>query len=169
MDFLLKTIWDLITIYMEFWQTIIGIIIGGLLAIVGGIAGIYLQAKKARKIKMDEIIALRMVDASAKGYSVLERVRSMHIQCSLNDTVAELLKHEAWFFNNRLFLPGKFSSYWLAGRNKLIKLQRMEKDPNGDKKMLTQLASEIDETLDKAILEIHKEMDLERINLSVET
>ena len=90
----------------------------------------------------------------------------MHIQCSLDETVKELLKYEQWFFDNRLFLPRKFPDYWLAGRNKLRQLQILEKVPDSDSKKLSDLAKEIDDLFDGAISEIYKEMNLEKIEIS---
>jgi hypothetical protein len=45
-----------------------GILIGGILAILGGFFAQWLQAKYARKTRMDQIIAERAVDTYTEAY-----------------------------------------------------------------------------------------------------
>jgi len=53
------------------------VIIGGLLAILGGFVATYYQAKKARKIRMDEIIAEKKIQASAEAFTKFTELKGI--------------------------------------------------------------------------------------------
>jgi len=142
----------------------IEIIVGGILATIGGMVGIWLQAKSARKIRMEEAIAEKKVQINAEAYSHMKTISSMLIQASLEDTYKTIIDLEDWFFNARIFLPGKFPDKWLSVRNGLSKAKRLEGQPDKSEE-LTKLEQDLSEIAEEAILEIYKDMKLERIKI----
>ena len=68
-----------------------------------------------------------------------------------------------WFFLNRLYLPGKFPSKWIAIRNGLSKLQEWRGDPTRSATDREALTKKIQATTAEAIGEIYKDMGLEPI------
>lgn len=142
----------------------IELIIGGLLATIGGMIGIWFQASQARKIRMEEAIAEKKVQTNAEAYSRMKEIASMLLQSTIKETYGKIIQHEEWFFNVRLFLPGKFPDKWLSVRNGLAKAVRLE-GQNDKTDELSKLKKDISEIAEEAILEIYKEMKLERIKI----
>lgn len=141
------------------------VIVGGLIAILGGIIGMWFQAKNARRIKMDEIIAEKKVEVNAEAYKRMKVISSMLVQTSTEETLKKILNEEEWFFNVRLFLPGKFPDKWLSIRNGLSKAQRLQGIPEKTDE-LSELEGELPKLAEEAILEIYKEMNLPRIKVT---
>lgn len=150
---------------MENYLPLLQVLLGGLLATLGGIIGIRLQAKYARKIKMDEITAEKKVIANAEAYSRIKKIASMFIPSSLEDTLRKILEYEEWFFNNRLFLPGKFPDKWLTLRNGIAKLVRLSKQASADPGEATEIEDKMNQVAEEAIEEIYKEMGLKEIKI----
>jgi hypothetical protein len=147
---------------------ILHILLGGLLAILGGMIGKRLEAKYARKIRMDQIIAERTVDASAQAYAYMKDIEGRLIQDTLENIYTRVLKREGWLITSRLYLPGKFPDKWFAIRNRLAKAIRRERQlsTTGTQKTvdeLQHLEKELKRLVEDAILEIYKEMKLPRI------
>lgn len=146
-------------------EPMLQVIVGGLLAILGGIIGMWWQARNARRIRMDEIIAERKVKANAEAYARMKTISSMLIQASPDETLKKILVYEGWFFGERLFLPGKFPDKWLSIRNGLSKAQRLQGiTEKADE--LSKLEGELSKLAEEAILEIYKEMNLPRITVT---
>jgi len=140
-------------------------LIGGLLAIVGGWSATWYQLRNARKNRMDEIIAERKVTANAQAYAYAKDIQSSLIQNDLPDTLQRILSREAWFFNNRLFLPGTFPAKWLSARNDLQKLIRWQQDTTKTSEEKNALEERIQTSVTEAIDEIYKDMNLTRIEI----
>jgi len=140
------------------------VLLGGLLAILGGLIATWYQAKKARKIRMDEVIAEKKVTANAEAYAKMKDIQSQLALSTLQDVLKVLLENESWLFGNRLFLPGKFPDKWLTIRNNVNEAMKLEKQPEKAdelaylKKVLPKIANE-------AIDIIYKDMELERIEV----
>ncbi len=149
-------------------QPMLNILLGGILAILGGIVGAWLQAKYARRTRMDQIIAERAVDANSEAYAHMKDIEAKLIQETLQNTYKTILKHQEWLIRSRLYLPGRFPDKWFTIRNKLGKAVRLEQQlakpiaqQTADE--LTQLEEQLKHLVDEAILEIYKEMKLSRI------
>lgn len=137
-------------------------LLGGLLAILGGLGAIWLQLRYTRKNRMNELMAERKVTANAEAYRYAKEIETFP-QRSAQEILALILEREEWFFNNRLFLPGKFPAKWLSIRNDLQKLAGMPRValiPDDEREKLKKRI--IQSTAD-AINEIYKDMDLDRI------
>ena len=140
------------------------ILLGGLLAILGGFIATWYQAKKARKIRMDEVIAVKKVDANAEAYVKMKGIVSLLAQSKLQDALKVILANESWLFSNRLFLPGKFPDKWLTIRNNVNEAIRLEKQPEKAKE-LAFLKKILPNIADEAIDIIYKDMEVERIEV----
>jgi hypothetical protein len=97
--------------------SLLSALIGGSLAIVGGLIGAIYAARTVRKTRMEELIAERKITADAEAYSALKEFQGLFIQAAPEVTNKALQAREEWFFNNRLFFPGKFPALWLSIRN----------------------------------------------------
>lgn len=150
-------------IVLEFLQEskeMIQVIIGGILATFGGMIGIWFQAKNARKIRMDEIIAEKKIQANNEAYIRIKMIEAMLIQADLDDVKSKFYEYDEWFFNTRLFLPGKFPDKWLSIKNNLIKAIGLKRSLPDSATELTKLEDYLDKLKDEAIDEIYKEMEL---------
>jgi hypothetical protein len=151
------------------FQPMLQVLIGGLLAILGGVVGMWLQAKYARRVRMDEIIAEKKVATNAEAYSRMIEIASMLRQLTKKETHDKIMEYEKWFFNARLFLPGTFPNKWLSIRNGLSRALRLEKRLGSDDVAdeLTTLEEHIEKLADEAIEEIYKEMNLPKIEIEL--
>ncbi|MCJ7546992.1 MAG: hypothetical protein MUP30_09270 [Deltaproteobacteria bacterium] len=128
--------------------------------------GPYIQAKKTRRMRMDEVLAEKKIVADGEAYARMKDIQSMLIQLTLQDVKKEMSKEERWFFKNLLFLPGKFPDMWLTIRNnvdqsirlekKMIKardteFEKLSKETDEKFKFVTKLAED-------ALLEIYKDI-----------
>lgn len=141
------------------------IILGGLLAILGGFFATWYQAKKARKIRMDEVIAEKKVTANAEAYAKMKDIASRLLQETFQNVLKVIIENESWLFENRLFLPGKFPNKWLSIRNNVYRAIEVEKQSPEKTNELVSLKNALINTANEAIDEIYKEMELERIEV----
>ena len=141
------------------------IIIGGLLAIIGGIAGVWIQAKCARRIKMDEIIAEKKVIANNEAYGKIKTIEAMLFQSELGDVKSKMYEYDDWFFNTRLFLPGKFPNKWLSIKSNLIQAISLHRKLPETANALIELEGYLKRLVHEAIDEIYKEMKLSKIEI----
>lgn len=140
------------------WDTLLG----GLLATLGGWGALYFQLRYARKNRMNEITAERKVTANAKAYKYGKEIEAFP-QRSGQEILTMMLKREEWFFENRLFLPGKFPAKWLSIRNDFHKLFGMPRKVLISDDERAALEKRIKQSTAEAIDEIYKDMDLDRI------
>lgn len=143
------------------WQTLLG----ALLAVLGGWGAIWYQSRNTRKNRMEEITAERKVTANAQAYAYAKEIVSALVQESANETLQRILHRERWFFDNRLYLPGTFPNKWLSTRNDLSKLVRWETDASKTAEQKSSLEERIKRTLNEAIDDIYKDMNLQRIEI----
>ena len=136
-------------------------LLGGLLAILGGWGSTYFQLRYARKNKMEEVVAERKIEVNAEAYSIIKEIQGAFIQASIEETNKLLFTHEQWFFDNRLFLPGKFPLLWLSIRGNVSKLIRRERMTNSDSSELEAIHISVQNDIKEAITEIYNDMGIE--------
>lgn len=141
------------------------ILLGGVLAILSGFIATLYQAKKARKIRMDEVIAEKKVTANAEAYAKMKDIASRLAHGTLQDVLRVIIENESWFFSNRIFLPGKFPDKWLTIRNNVDKAIKLQEQLPEKASELASLKDALREIANKAIDEIYKEMELPRIEV----
>ncbi|HEY9202131.1 MAG TPA: hypothetical protein VIQ81_11095 [Gammaproteobacteria bacterium] len=135
-------------------------LLGGLLAVLGGWGSTYFQLRYARKNKMDEVVAERKVEVNAQAYSHIKDIQGSFLQATTKDTNNLIYKYEQWFFDNRLFLPGKFPTLWLSIRTNLNKYARTEQTKDTESVELEKLNKKIHDDIKEAIDEIYKDMGI---------
>lgn len=136
------------------------VLIGGLLAILGGMVSLWFQAKNARRIRMDEIIAEQKIQANNEAYIRIKTIEAMLIQSELEDVKNKFYEYDAWFFNTRLFLPGKFPDKWLSIKSNLIKAIGLKRRLPDSATELGNIEAYLSKLKDEAIDEIYEEMNL---------
>lgn len=72
----------------------IEVIIGGLLAIIGGMVATWFQAKNARRIRMDEIIAEKKIAANNEAHIRIKTIESMLIQATLKELKDKMYEYD---------------------------------------------------------------------------
>ena len=149
--------------------SLLGALIGGVLAIVGGLIGAIYAAKTVRKTRMEELVAERKVTANAEAYSALKEIQGLFIQASAETTEKALLAREEWFFSNRLFFPGKFPALWLTIRHDIQSYNFGLNKRTKDEKELAALHERIKANLTAGIMEVYKDMQLDPIKLDIDT
>ncbi|MFH1776905.1 MAG: hypothetical protein ABH952_05035 [Candidatus Omnitrophota bacterium] len=142
------------------------LIIGGILATVGGMVSIWFQAKNARKIRMDEIIAEKKIVANNEAYIRTKRIESMLIQSyNMEDVRNKMQDYEEWFFTNCLFLPREFSNKWLTLKINVSKVCRMMKKIPFEVEKIIKLEGQLSRLVREAKDIIYKEMGLTRMKV----
>lgn len=135
------------------------ILLGGFLTLLGSWTAIWFQLQNSRKLKMEEVIAEKKVEANAQAYSRIKEVEARFQQCSLEDTLKYVLGQEDWFFDNRLFLPGNFAALWMKVRLDLTRLGRKQQSPTAtSSKELEEIDDGIVQAINGAIREIYEDM-----------
>jgi hypothetical protein len=147
-------------------NALLGTIIGGLLAIAGGVVGTLLAARSARKTRMEELIAERKVTANAEAYSAIKEVQGRLIQDTIENTARAMAKHEAWFFQARLFLPGKFPDHWMNVRTDIGHYGALILRPGFDEAAANAIHGRITDAMSAAIREIYKDMGVAEMGFS---
>ncbi len=153
---MLELILDLLKKNRDMFQ----VLIGGLLAISGGMISLWFQAKNARRIRMDEIVAEKKIQADNEAYIRIKTIEAMLIQSDLEEVKNKFYEYDEWFFNIRLFLPGKFPGKWLSIKNNLIKAIGLKRELPDSATELEELENYLSKLKDEAIDEIYKEMKL---------
>ncbi len=97
-------------------DTIITALLGGLLAIAGGLAAAWYQLRVARRARMHAVIAEKKVKANAEAYQYMKEIERSLVQRSDEETLLLMRDRDAWLSANRLFLPGSFPEKWAALR-----------------------------------------------------
>lgn len=136
------------------------ILLGGVIALAGSWGAIYFQLKHTRKNRMNEVVAERKVESNAKAYSNIKSLQASFVQSTLDESLQFMYDNEEWFFDNRLFLPGEFPELWMEVRTDLRKLIR-ERELDTPSEELVELDEKITKTIDRAVLEIYKDMEME--------
>ena len=150
------------------------VIIGGLLAIAGGFVATYYQAKKARRIRMDEIMAEKKIQANAEAFTKFTELKGATMVGTTKAAVGAIESQMEWLFKNRLFLPGEFYSKWFSLRMVLHNIQSVKEDleteenPQVKEQLITkktELKKNSQCLLDEAEKEILKDMNVSPISI----
>lgn len=137
-------------------------IVGGLLAAFGGWSAIWLQSKSILKNRIQEIFAEKKVSACAQAYKHMKNIKASLTQRGNEQTLELIQSHQDWLFDNLLYLPPAFASYWLEVRTRLAELIRHTRAGMKRPEELSQSEIEIDGIIEKAIDEVFKDLNLRR-------
>ena len=148
-------------------EQVLLVVLGGILSTLGGAIAISLQAKQARRIRMDELIAEKKIEANQQAYTRIKTIASMLVQSTTKDVRSKMHEYEPWFFDSRLFLPGEFPNKWLSIRLGLDKLLMLEEKTPSTAEEATQLYMRLRDLAAEAIQEIYGEMKLKRLEVPI--
>ena len=155
---------------------LIGLFIGAFLASLGGFLAIWYQAKKTRKVRREEIIAEKHIEANREAFNRITDLRSMMLQSTPEQVLEWFGQNEKWFLDSRLFLPGDFVEKWLAlGKycQRLVKLKTTlarindEMRKGGIINEMRECESYCTKLADQALDEIYRDMNISPIALEV--
>jgi len=155
-------------------KEILLVLVGGVCAAFGGFVSMWYQAKKARKIRREEVIGEKQVEVYQQAAGVASNVQSRLMQDTLEGTLQYVQLQGEWFWKNRLLLPQGFQNKWISLKSNLRKAVRMEKaqekQKDEDKReeqinTLVELQSFLDQLAEEAEKEILKELGLSLIEI----
>lgn len=151
------------------WPSLLPVLVGGGLAILGGMAGtiisLTLQAKNAGRIRKRELTATRQVDAERDAYGKLKQVEGL-VRCGQAVDAARFIhEQQEWFFGQaRLYLPDRVADYWLELRKLTAALaEETLKDPV-ENDVCRELHNSCMDTASRAIKEIYGETGHRRLS-----
>jgi len=155
-------------------KEILLVLVGGACAAFGGFVSMWYHAKKARKIRREEVIGEKQVEVYQQAAGVASNVQSKLIQDTLEGTLQYVQLQGEWFWKNRLLLPQGFQNKWISLKSNLRKAVRMEKGQEKQKdedkreeqiNTLVELQSFLDQLAGEAEKEILKELGLSLIEI----
>jgi hypothetical protein len=88
------------------------VLVGGICSAIGGCVAIWYQAKKARKIRMEELRGEQTLEACKKALSLIGQIQTLLIQSTTEDVLKLLYDNGEWFSMNQILLPHKFVENW---------------------------------------------------------
>jgi hypothetical protein len=100
------------------------VLIGGICSMLGGCITIWYQAKKARKIRMEELRGEQQLEACKRGLSLIQQVRTRYMQFEPKDVTKFLEDNHEWFSDNQVLLPHVFVENWISIQNNIRCEQR---------------------------------------------
>ena len=106
------------------------ILIGAACLTIGGLVTIWIQAKKARHIRREELIGEQSLEVLKKALSLTDQIQAMRIQCVTEDLISLLEREGEWFSMNQILLPHTFVENWRTLRIRLRQLNRQEQHTN---------------------------------------
>lgn len=114
------------------------VLIGGICSAIGGCIAIWYQAKKARKIKMEEVKGEQQLEAYKKALSLTGQIQVILIAKTTEDVLNFLYDNGEWFSMNQILLPHTFIENWRSIRVNLHNLQLLEQaakeKPDGEER-----------------------------------
>ena len=137
--------------------------LGAVLAAAGGAFTTWLQARFARRIRMDELIAEKKIEACTQAYPRIKEIESLLIQSTTEDVRKKMHEYELWFFDHRLFLPERFANKWLGIRLGLGQSLILERETPETADRLTELWESMREMADGAVREIEHEIGIDHL------
>ena len=153
-------------------KEILLVLAGAISAIFGGFLATWYQAKKARKIRREEVIGEKQVEVYQQAAMRISTLKSLPDQISLEEARKFVYEQEDWFWENHIFLPPKFRNKWLSLRSHLKKALRREnliqKQTEPDDKTikeLEKLESGIEKMVQEAENIILQELNLPEIEI----
>ncbi len=151
-----------------------GIIIGAVLAILGGIAATWYRARKTRQIRIDEIMAEKQVEANREAHKRIELLRSSLMQQCNREVLKYMDDRIAWILDRRPYLPALFYNNWMSIRASLREATILEgtleelKGPQqrtGPLDKLHKYKPHCEKLAGEALAELERIMDLEPVEL----
>lgn len=143
------------------------ILTGAVCSTIGGIVTIWIQAKKARHIRREELIGEQSLEVNKKALSLTDQIQTLRVQGSDEDVLNLLYSEGEWFSMNQILLPHTYVENWRSmrvGLRRLIRKQsqnyKMDDEPKRDKiiyeisvldDFIDNLAEEMDECLRKEL------------------
>lgn len=134
-----------------FWPTLIPVVVGGLLATAGGLTGAYLQARRTRQVRTDEVFAERQIDATQEA---LERLVSLNTYLATQGLAAAdnlVTQYDEWFQARRLYTPAKVATIWVALRQQLAHGQVLESNTSRNVEDLQRLRIRVAASIEAGI------------------
>jgi len=156
---------------------IVYVLIGGICSALGGCLAIWYQAKKARKIRREEVRGEKEIDAWTRAMYLIGRIQTLLMQSTTEDTLKFLYDNDEWFSMNLMFLPHKFEENWRSIKLNLKNLQLFEQGAKGpDGQGRNEAINNAVETKDcnrklakEAYEELRKKLNLPEINKDKKT
>ena len=102
------------------------VIIGGFLAILGGLAATWHQARNARKIRIGEILAEKEIEARRRAHNEIIRLRSDLLQCDNKQVLDRMDSDISWIVDLRPYLSSLFYDNWMSIRGSLKQATTLE-------------------------------------------
>lgn len=107
-------------------KDILLVLVGAICAALGGLIATWYQSKTARKIRREEVIGEKQVEAFQKAARLASQIQSLLIQGTLDDTIRFIQENGDWFWENRLFLPQGFQNKWCSIKGHLLNAKLLE-------------------------------------------
>lgn len=140
----------------EPWGNLLPVVIGGLLAIAGGVAGAVVRAHYAQHTRLQEEIAARKIVTCQEAYAKIKQLESLHGQAHDGHAFKSLMGYEGWFWEHRLYLPGEFAQLWIELKATLRTLLRRQNYGEKEDNEIEVLEAHATELIEKAIQEVYK-------------
>ena len=150
------------------------VLVGGFCSALGGVIAIWYQAKKARKIRMEEVRGEQQLEACKKALSLVDRIYTLNIQGTEEDVLKLINDNGEWFSLNQVLLPHAFVENWrsirINLRSILIRKKGQEKTNDETKQeTITNRIIKTDELVYQLIKEadevLRKELGLKKVNI----
>lgn len=93
-------------------KDILLISIGSISAIISGFLSMWYQAKKARKLRFEELVGEKMVDVCGKALPLILEVRKRLLGDSTEKALRYIEEKTSWVNESRAFLPDQFYNTW---------------------------------------------------------
>lgn len=110
------------------------VLVGGFCSALGGVIAIWYQAKKARKIRMEEVRGEQQLEACKKALSLVHKAYRLYNR--KEDFLDFLDKHDEWFSMNQILLPHTFVENWESMR---LSLKLIDNTNNGTSKEIAKI------------------------------
>ncbi len=150
-------------------MAIIQILIGGLLVSLGGFLAIWYQAKTIRRIRREEIMAEKQIEANREAFNRITDLRAVMLENTPEQVLEWIGLNQKWFLDSRLFLPCKFAEKWLSiGKycQRLVSLSTKLKQINDEMRKggimdeMREYESHCTKLADEALGEIYRDMNI---------
>lgn len=142
------------------------VLVGAISAIFGGFLATWYQAKKARKIRREEVIGEKQVEVYNRAASLIYSLQGILVQAPLLKVREFMEEYETWFWDNIVFLPSEFRDKWLSIRLALNKAIRIEKSQEPDKRAeLDSLEIHLDKLAKEAEVAILNELNMPSVKI----
>jgi len=148
---------------------LIGMLIGALLVTAGGFLAIWYQAKNVRRVRREEIMAQKQIQANAQAFNHITDLTSVMGQNTPEQVLNWIGQNQKWFLDTRLFLPRNFAEKWLAiGKycQRLVRLNTKLKEMTDEMRKggiideMRECESYCTSLADEALDEIYRDMNI---------